>query len=160
MPNPTTAPHAAPRRLVVSLNLPPVECSPNPKRAISWRRKSTAVKKYRGEVAFDAGIAKIASLWPVQPPARVRVSLDYYTARPKPGTAAAFFAAGRYRPLDSDNAIAAAKSALDGLRDACVIGADTSRRLQIGHVRIHSRKDEHQGRAALVLTIEEVTEDA
>lgn len=146
-------PDSSPRRLVVELTLPARELSPNSRP--NRYAKAEAVKAARDGTALVARSAAVKQRWPYVMPQDARrftVTIEAYLCK----TARA--GRGLYMPEDGDNLIAACKSHLDGLRDARVIGGDTAKHITINPPRLYTEPSEHQGRAALVLTIEEVTE--
>lgn len=112
--------------LTLEVPLPPLAASPN-----RHEHRMTAAREaqaYRRFVAAVASEARAESGWPNG--RRARLSLTFLLARARgPGQA------GRYRPGDPDNALAACKGLLDGLVDAGVLVDDSWGWLEIGAVR-------------------------
>jgi hypothetical protein len=124
------------------------------------KAKALVVKMYRTcceilirQAARFAGITR-----EFQTP--VLVSFDYYLYRPTPekDPKAYRLTYDRYYPRDEQNGHGGAKAPQDALQDAGLIPGDSAKFVRSGPCRLYSRAKEHQGRAALVLTIEEVTE--
>ena len=96
--------------LVISLPWPPSACSPNARG--HWSRKAKAAKAYRTECAWQAAAQGARELGSdVRPDGRLHVHV--------------LIVMPDKRARDMDNALAAAKSGLDGV--ASVIGVDDSR---------------------------------
>jgi len=131
--------------LEFAMPLPPIGCSPNTHR--HWRYKAAAVKQYRSDCFLMAksqyGGTTIGQ--------RVRLSFDWYMAKRLSNVYD-----GLYRPKDTDNAIAAIKPLIDGLRDAGILADDNHQHVEIGRVNLYRTKASHKGRCAIVLRIEEV----
>lgn len=128
--------------LKLVMPLPPIGCSPNTHR--HWRYKAAAVKKYRSDCFLMAksqyGGATIAT--------RVRLSFDWYMAKQFSNVYD-----GLYRPKDTDNAIAAIKPLIDGLRDAGILADDNHQHVEIGRVNLYRTKASHKGRLMIEITL-------
>lgn len=110
--------------LIVEVPLPPMEVSPN--RRFDRRAKARAIACYREQVGFLAVAAARAVDW--TPPEKVRLGLLWgLQDGDRRGS-------GLYHPRDADNAVAAAKALIDGLRDAGVIRDDNWASLKLGDV--------------------------
>lgn len=96
------------RSVVVTIPVPPKECSPNSR--CHWRAKAKAVKGMRLAAWGAARVALDRCPPPSWPAAELRFT--WYT-RTK-------------RRLDADNALSCLKGAIDGLRDAGVIADDNA----------------------------------
>lgn len=98
------------RQVIVHLPLPPKECDPNQRP--HWRRKAEAVKNYRllaGQLAWADSAKQLGD--DSRPKIRhAQIQLRYFLEPSK----------GR----DPDNLIAWAKSAIDSLSDAGILGGD------------------------------------
>lgn len=130
--------------MTIWLPLPPKGCSINSH--THWRSKAKATKAYR-EQAKLAAMASGAGLLPT--PCTMHIT---------------FYNGGRgmdkcYRPRDSDNAIAAMKSAKDGFTDAGIWPSDTARHVRIGDVTLLQTVKEHGNRAGVEVRIEVMTEE-
>lgn len=131
--------------LLIDADLPPKVLHPNAR--ASWRAVASAKKKYRKHCGEATWIAYYQS-GQFRPgvdlfTGPVRVSLTYHLPRPK---------RGGFQPHDTDNAIAWAKAAIDGLQDGHVIAND--RQVTMGDVR--QRMVEVGERTRLEITVEEI----
>lgn len=126
---------------IVTLPLPPVECSPNGR--FHWAAKAKSVKQYREDCYWVLKVAKIP------PMERVTVSLTFDMARGKVPD-------GRYRPTDTDNALSSIKGCLDSMQDAGIVRSDDHHTVKHGAIVLNRTKKEHDGRCGLTITIEEV----
>lgn len=99
--------------LVFEVGLPYRELSSNGN--IHWRTKTRLVKEYREEAKVIAASAMLLAKWVA--PLRVDIALEFGT---KGGRKVR-----RYQPRDEQNAIAAAKSLIDGVVDAGVVADDS-----------------------------------
>ncbi|GIW17455.1 MAG: hypothetical protein N2109_06940 [Fimbriimonadales bacterium] len=104
--------------------LPPVEASPNGR--LDRRRRIGGLAAYRDEVALLAREAARREGWSWRGPVRLSMVWGIRGGRAHDG---------RYRPADVDNAVAAAKPLIDGLRLAGVIADDRWELLELGQVR-------------------------
>lgn len=131
------------RTVTIEIPLPPKHCKPN--QYSHWRTRGKAAKQYREEAFYCARQSRHV---PFCGP--VRLSVAFYMA-PRRGD-------GRYRPHDVGNGISSLKSGLDGIVDSGLIADDNHRVLSWGAVTFLCTKEEHGGKAAVVLTFEEITE--
>lgn len=130
----------------VELPLPPIDCSPN-RGAAHWAIKH---KARRSHAASCVRALKAAGIPPLQTP--IRVHLAFYLCRPT-DTLGKFRVRDLYFPRDRDNAIASAKGAQDALKEAGIIPDDGARHVEIAPPDLFTRREEHQGRTCLVMTI-------
>ena len=138
-------------RLRITIPLPPKALSPNfhgshwfvkdatkaYRKAAGWAAKAAMSDRSPFFVAFD----------------RATVTATFYcgpTMMTKAGVPD-----GLYRPLDSTNANDSLKAAIDGLKDAGVFPEDDHTRVRMMPPTLLRRKKEHQGRAEVLLEIEE-----
>lgn len=129
----------------IEIPLPPEGCGPNTYR--HWTKKSAAARTYREEAHLLARAAHSGP--PFDEP--VIVSCEWFMGK----TAAQKLGADRrYRPLDTANAIASLKAAIDGIVDAGVLTGDSHKHLSWGRTILHRAAKEHGGRACVVLTFE------
>lgn len=131
------------REFKIELPLPPLACSPNGR--VHWGAKARAVREYRAA----CGYLTVKQIGRRRAQGKVIIDLDFYLARPE-------LPDGLYRPRDEDNAIAASKAAIDSLKDCGLVTQDSKRYVRIGSVNLRTTKKEHQGNAALVLTVKEI----
>lgn len=110
--------------LTFKVDLPPAEVSPNGR--FHRREKARAIADYRKVVGFLAASEVHTLRWVA--PAKVRLSLLWGLKDGRKG--GGWF----YHPRDADNAVAAAKALIDGLRDAGVIRDDNWASLKLGDV--------------------------
>lgn len=136
----------------ITVPLPPKEASPNfhPASIGARMKQATAIRMYREQcgVIMCSANANILAI-----ECRVAIHLDFYLARPLPWKG---YREGLYYPRDADNARASAKAAQDALVDAGIIKGDSARYVDAGYTRLHTTQKEHQGRAELVITLEEL----
>lgn len=136
-------------RLVVTVPPPEPGCAQNTRK--HWRVRHRADKLARTVAQLYAHSAVVSASW--QTADRVRIHIDWYMAR------VTGFKAKCYHPLDIQNALGALKSTIDGLVDGGVVVSDSHKHVQFGDVRLHRTKKEHQGRTAVVLTVERMGHD-
>lgn len=107
--------------LNIEVDLPPVELSPNGRH--HRQIKARAIAQYRRLVGFLA-VAEVHRVdW--QTPERARLDMVWGLKGPLRGS---------YHPGDVDNAVGAAKTLIDGLRDAGAIRDDNWASLELGSV--------------------------
>lgn len=106
---------------VVEVELPPVALSPNER--VDRRTKARETARYRELVGFLAVAERHRTGW--MAPGKARLSMVWGMRGSHPGTC---------RPRDPDNAVAAAKALIDGLRDAGIIVDDNWAALELGSV--------------------------
>lgn len=114
----------APDTLTIEVDLPPVELSPNGR--VYRKTRAAAIKDYRQLVGFLAVAEVHRSDW--KAPARARLSLLFGMKDSRRSVGL------YYHPKDADNALAASKALIDGLRDAGVIKDDNWASLKLGDV--------------------------
>jgi hypothetical protein len=95
------------------LPLPSLALSPNAR--VHWAVKARAVKAYRQACAWAFQAAKPAG-WKPQP---IEIEVEYRAHK----------GVGGYRPVDSDNAAASIKNAIDSMRDAGIVLSDSRKQL-------------------------------
>lgn len=105
---------------IAEVDLPPNALSPNAR--VHWAAKARTVKGYRRQCATVFRQAR----HPLWIPGPVEIEIEYR----------AFRGCGGYHPKDEDNARAACKSLLDGMRDADVIWSDAKSHVRWGAFRL------------------------
>lgn len=110
--------------LTIEVDLPPAELSPNGR---AYRKtKAAAIKQYRQLVGFLAVAEVHRTDW--EAPAKARLSLLFGMKDSR--RSVGYY----YHPKDADNAVAASKALIDGLRDAGAIRDDNWASLKLGDV--------------------------
>jgi hypothetical protein len=134
-----------PGALCIELPLPPKALSPN--EPIHWAKKSPIIKQYRSQCAYLMHEQE----WETLPQFEgvVKVHLDFYLHR-DPSNKFEYF------PRDEDNARSAFKAGQDALKDIGIIKGDSKKFLRMGETRLRTTKPEHQGRACVVMTLEQI----
>lgn len=130
--------------LTIEIPLPPKRCSPNGQHG-HWSTQAAARKEYR-HWAYIAALAVKPKEWDASP---VRIDHEWFMGGGRKGD-------GSYRPLDTGNAVAALKGAIDGLKDAGVIEDDNHLLVKWGECILHRTKKEHNGKSCVVLTLSEL----
>lgn len=148
--------------IAFKLPLPPRALSPNVASHRNWRARHKAAKVYRAGCtgAMKVLLREICTRGWGMPgadlPLRCKASVDieYYLAPVREGDALGLLRHhDSYRPTDADNAVAAAKCAIDALVDCGLLAGDTGEHLELGRCRIYRLVREHLGRTELVLTV-------
>jgi hypothetical protein len=132
--------------LQVELPLPPRELSPNASRPGNWWIKSKAAKEYRatcGMLLWQAREKDGSILFPNG----CILTYEWYCGGNRKGD-------GLLRIRDEDNSLLAAKRIQDSLVDAKYVCDDSAKFVSIKEVKLYRKKEEHQGRCCIVLTIE------
>ena len=129
-----------------SIPLPPSELSPNARH--HWAAKNRAINGTGGHGGYKGEVFALA--WKAKPdafnPKPIRITFDWYMG-PMPGCDC-------YRPRDADNAVAAMKAAIDGIKMARWVPDDGHQWVKIGEPTLRRTKKDHQGRCEIVVTIE------
>jgi len=129
-----------------SIPLPPSELSPNGRH--HWAAKNRAINGTGGRVGYKGEVFALA--WKAKPvalnPKPIRITFDWYMG-PMPGCDC-------YRPRDADNAVAAMKAAIDGIKMARWVPDDGHQWVKIGEPTLRRTKKDHQGRCEIMVTIE------
>jgi hypothetical protein len=134
-------------RYEIDFPLPPQALSGNGRTC--WQQKARLTGEYRLECHLRIVSARARGKLPKTPlPSPVTVHLEYYMAR------SAFGNDGRFRGTDPDNAIMAAKPAVDALVAAGVMAGDTHQHRRVGETRLFRRKEEHRGNCMLRVVLE------
>ena len=115
--------------LVLQFPLPPSDLSPNRSRNVHWSRKSKTVADYREFVCILARNGALHVGWVAPEKATVSLLWCLKDGRGK-----------GYQPRDADNAVGAAKTLLDCLRDAGVLVDDTWAHMRLGGVDVDKQR--------------------
>jgi len=137
----------------IEIPLPPQGVQQNQRR--HWRETAAAIRGYR---LMCRGAAANAGKVPVP----VKIHAEFFMGRSAQEKTWAQARRARglkpkpivYRPLDTMNAIAALKAAIDGIVDAGVLPGDSHKQVQWGDVNLYRTAKEHKGRSCVVLRLE------
>ena len=139
----------------VTLDLPPVCCSPNYNLDTLVRRRIADGKRKAEYKAVCAGLVRnAAGQWGVSLPFRVPVSLhfDWYCGRDRANDYRAMMGDILYRPRDIGNAIAACKVAIDSFIVGGVIVDDDYLRV-VGITARLFHGEQSKGRCEMVASV-------
>jgi hypothetical protein len=135
--------------LRITIPLPPKGCAQNTHGHWIVRHRANATHREEALLA-----ARQVYLWKTRFAfERATITPTFYCAPSK-----ADGGDGRYRPLDSTNAAASLKAAVDGLVDGGIFPSDDHRTVRMMPPVLKRTKKEHQGRAEVVLEVSEWTD--